>query len=132
MNKRLGLFAIAIFFASATGVLLGAAAALALPGSGFEVIWRLYPARRAVMMPHRVWLAPGFLALAIPMALASIGCFRHRKWGWRLAVAIFALSGLGDAVQIAMGRCLEGGVGVAAAGVTLFYLSRTGVRSAFS
>lgn len=132
MNKRLGLFAMAIFFAAATGVLLGAAAALALPGSGFETIWRLYPARRAVMMPYRVWLAPGFLALAIPMALASIGCFRHRKWGWRLAVAIFALSGLGDAVQIAMGRFLEGGVGVAAAGVTLFYLSRTGVRSTFS
>jgi hypothetical protein len=45
-------------------------------------------------MPYRVWLAPVFLMLAIVMVSASIGCFRRRICGWRLAVAIFLVNGL--------------------------------------
>jgi hypothetical protein len=131
-TRPLGALLIAIFLAAATCVLVGVGTALAYPGTNLEAIWRLYPARRAQLMPYRVWLVPGFLALAIPMALASIGCFRHRKWGWWLAVAIFAVNGLGDVAQLVMGRFLEGGIGVAAASVILVYLVRPGVRNAFS
>ena len=65
-----------------------------------EVIWKLYPARRAMFMPYRVWLGPGFLILAIVMASASIGCFRRRIWSWWLAVVIFLINGLSEAGQI--------------------------------
>jgi hypothetical protein len=71
-------------------------------------------------MPHRVWLGPGFLILAIVMASASIGWGRRRIWGWWLAVVIFLINGLSDAGQILIGHFLEGGVGVAVAGVILF------------
>lgn len=127
-----GVLVIAIFFAAAACVLVGVSVALAFPGSQVEGIWRLYPARRAQLMPYRSWLIPGFLALAIPMALASIGCFRHRCWGWRLAVTIFAVNGLGDAAQLVMGRFLEGGVGVAVASAILLYLFRPSVLGTFS
>lgn len=130
-TKPRGVFLIAVFFALATCILLGAGAALLFPGSALETVWRLYPARRALLMPYRSWLGPGFLALALAMACGSVGCFAHRKYGWRLAVTIFAANGLGDAVQLAMGHLLEGGIGVAAAGAILFYLFRPGVRSAF-
>jgi len=83
-------------------------------------------------MPYRMWLAPAFLMLAIVMVSASIGCFRRRIWGWWLAVAIFLVNGLGDVAQIFMGHFLEGGIGVAATGVILFYLSRPNVRGAFA
>jgi hypothetical protein len=66
------------------------------------------------------------------MASASIGCFRRRIWGWWLAVVIFLINGLSDAGQILIGHFLEGGVGVAVAGVILFYLSRPHVRRAFT
>jgi len=46
-----------------------------------EVIWKLYPARRSLLMPYRMWLGPAFLMLAIVMVSASIGCFRRRIWG---------------------------------------------------
>ena len=62
-----------------------------------EVIWKLYPARRALLMPYRMWLGPGFLILAIVMVSASIGCFRRRIWGWWLAITIFVINGLSDA-----------------------------------
>jgi len=129
--RPVGIILIAIFLALATCILAGAGTALLFPHSALEAVWRLYPARRAMLMPHRSWLAPGFLALAFAMASASIGCFGHRKWGWQLAVAIFTANGLGDAAQVTMGHILEGGIGVAAAGAILFYLFRPGVRRAF-
>jgi hypothetical protein len=128
----LGVFLIALFFAIATCILLGVGPALLWPGSKLEVIWKLYPSRRAVLMPYRVWLGPGFLILAIVIASASIGCFRRRIWGWWLAVVIFLINGLSDAGQILIGHFLEGGVGIAVAGVILFYLSRPHVRGAFT
>jgi hypothetical protein len=131
-RRFLGVFIIAIFFAIATCILLGVGMALLTPGSKLEVIWKLYPARRSILMPHRMWLGPGFLALSIVMVSASIGCFRRRVWGWWLAVAIFFINGLSDAGQILIGNLLEGGIGVAAAGAILFYLSRPKVREIFA
>ncbi|MEI9991630.1 MAG: hypothetical protein WDM86_16495 [Rhizomicrobium sp.] len=63
-----GVFLIAIFFALATCILVGAGLALLFPGTGAEVIWRLYPARRGLLMPYRTLFGPGFLMLAIAMA----------------------------------------------------------------
>ena len=97
-----------------------------------EVIWKLYPSRRSLLMPYRMWLGPGFLILAIVMASASVGCLRRRIWGWRLALAIFVINGLSDAGQILIGHFLEGGIGVAVAGAILFYLSRPKVRGTFT
>jgi hypothetical protein len=127
----LGVLLIAIFFAFATCILLGVGMALLRPGSTPEVIWRLYPTRRALLMPYRMWLGPGFQVLAIVMISASIGCFRRRIWGWWLAVTIFVINGLSDAGQILIGHFLEGAIGVAAAGAILFYLSRPNVRAIF-
>lgn len=129
--RPLGLFLIAIFFTLATCILVGVGLALLFPGTEVEAIWRLYPARRVLLMPYRDWLGPGFLTLAFAMAFASIGCFWRRVWGWGLAVAIFALNGIGDAVQLAAGHFVEGGVGVLAAGAILFYLFRPNTRQAF-
>ncbi len=128
----MGVLLIAIFFALATAILLGVGTALVTSGSAFDEIWRLYPARRALLMPHRAWLGPGFLLLGIVMAMASIGCFRHRRWGWRLAVGIFLVNGLSDAGQLFLGHYLEGGIGVIVAAAILFYLSRRKVRGVFT
>src|SRR5271163_2005193 len=129
-----GVLLIAIFFAVATLILLSVGTALVAPGSPFEAIWLLYPARRSLLLPYRTWLGPGFLILAFVMASASIGCFRHRRWGWGwwLAVAIFSVNGLGDAAQLLMGHLLEGGIGVSVAAAILYFLSRREVRETFT
>lgn len=127
-----GVLVIASFFALATGILLLVGTALLAPGSVFEAIWDLYPPRRSLLMPYRTWLAPGFLILAIAMASASIGCYRHRKWGWWLAVTIFTVNGLSDAAQFLLGHLMEGGIGVTVAAAILFYFSRPEVRATFT
>lgn len=126
-----GVFLIALFFAVATLILLGVGFALLLPGTAMESVWLTYPARRAVLMPHRDWLGPGFFALAGAMAAASIGNFHKYWWGWWLAAAIFAVNGLADAAQIALGHWAEGAVGVLAAAAVLVYLTRPAVRAAY-
>ena len=131
-RKPFGIFLIAIFFAVASCILLSVGMALLLPGSNLEAIWVLYPARRSLLMPFRTWLGPGFLTLAIGMLVASTGCFRHRKWGWWLAVGIFLVNGISDAGQILLGHRLEGGIGVAVAGAILLYLSQPNVRTTFT
>ena len=130
--EPVGVALMGIFFAAATMVLVVVGAALLFPRSAMEAVWRVYPARRGVLMPHRAWLGPGFLVLAVPMVCACAGCFRRRKWGWWLAVVIFAVNGLGDATQLVLGHLLEGTIGVAATSAILVYLSRPGVRSAFA
>jgi len=126
-----GVVPLAIFFLVATIILVGVGLALLLPGSMMETVWLAYPERRAVLMPHRVWLAPAFLALASAMAAASIGCFKQRKWGWWLATTIFTANGLSDAGQIVSGHVGEGVIGVLVAGAILFYLTRPDVRAAY-
>jgi hypothetical protein len=89
-----------------------------------EVIWKLYPARRAVLMPYRGWLGSAFLMLAIVMASASIGCFRRRIWDWRLGVVIFPINGLSDAGQILIGHFLEGVVSALLSPALSFFTCR--------
>ena len=119
------------FFALATIILLCAGMALVWPGAFFDAIWDLAPSREAQLMPWRTIAGPGFLGLAVIMAVASIGCFGAKQWGWGLAVIIFSINGLGDLVQIFLGRVTEGLVGVAAAAIILYWLSRMNVRAAF-
>ena len=131
-TKPFGVFLIAIFFAAASCILLNVGTALLLPGSKLGAIWVLYPARRSLLMPYRIWLGPEFLALAIGMIAASTGCFRQRKWGWWLAVGIFLVNGISDVGQILLGHLLEGGIGVAVASAILLYMSQPKVRATFT
>ncbi len=133
MAKRpIGPYVLSAFFAIATLILIGVGLALLAPGSPLEAIWRLYPARRAELMPYRAWMGPGFLVLAGAMAAASAGSLRRRRWGWVLAVVIFAVNGFADLAQLVMGRVLEGGLGVAVAIAILAYLFWSRTRAAFA
>ena len=128
--SRIGILLLAIFFAIATGILIFAGAALVHPGALFDAVWRLKPDREPVLMAHRDLLGPFFLGLAVPMALASFGCFTRKRWARWLAMAIFAANGLGDLVQLAAGHMLEGAIGVAAAGLLIaFLMSRAAARA---
>ena len=69
--------------------------------------------------------------MALLMALASFGMFVRRRWGWRLAIFIFAVSAMADAARIALGAVWEGVIGVAVAGVILWWLTRGRVRRMF-
>ncbi|HEX3809436.1 MAG TPA: hypothetical protein VH000_09775 [Rhizomicrobium sp.] len=123
---------IAVFFAIATAILLVTGVALLWPGTFLDQIWHLNESRRALLMPYRIFLAPRFIIMALPMALASVGCFLRRRWGWWLTLAIFLVNGLGNAAQLFVGHIMEGMIGVGVAALLIAFLLRPRVRAIFS
>jgi hypothetical protein len=73
-----------------------------------------------------------FLLLGVTLAVAGIGWFKCRLWGWRLAVAAIATQVLGDLVNAFSGHVVEGGLGVAIAGALLLYLLSANVKAVFA
>jgi hypothetical protein len=128
---RLGIVLLAIFFDLAACILISLALALLWRGTPFDVIWWLAPERRLQLWPYRLWLAPLFLACAIPATLASYGFFQRRPWARQLAIAIFTANAVGDAMQIARGHSWDGALGVTVAGLSLLFLTSPAVRAEF-
>jgi|SRR5580704_12608398 len=118
-----------LFFGAAMAALAGTT--LAWQGSALDRVWRLNPRAYKELVPFGKAVGIPFLLLAATLALAGIGWFKRRRWGWMLAVALIATQVLGNLVSIWMAHYLEGGTGVVIAGALLLYLVRADVRNVF-
>ena len=83
------------------------------------------------LVPFRGLVGIGFLALGVVIGLAGIGLLNRRKWGWWLAVFVFAANGIGDVVRFLMGDILGGIIGLVVACLILLYLTRPKVKQFF-
>ena len=122
-------FGIFLFFGAVMAALAGTT--LAWRGTALDRIWALNPSAHRQLAPLGRAIGVAFLMLGIVLALAGVGWFRRRLWGWRLGVAIIATQGVGDLINCVRGDLLRGGVGFAIAGGLLFYLLRPEVRANF-
>ncbi len=84
-----------------------------------------------VQTPFGGTVGPLFLLLSATMAIASVGWFKRRFWGWSLAVGIISTQVAGDSINVLRGDFVRGGTGLAIAGVLLLYLLRPKVRTTF-
>ena len=122
----LGLFFV---FATAACALVGLS--LIMPGGPLDAIWQWKPDEHRQLLALGPIVGAGFLALALVMAAASYGAFARRRWGLRLAMAIFAVNALADAARVPFGTVWEGAIGVAVTGIILWWLTRPKVSGAF-
>lgn len=125
-------YALAAFFAASTTLTLAAGTSLLTPGGPLDRIWAIKPAEHARLLAMGTWVGGGFLALSLAMAAAAFGMFMRRRWGHRLAAAIFLVNGLGDAARGLSGGLVEGVIGVAATAIILWWLTRPKVRRLFA
>lgn len=107
-----------------------AATTLMWSGTILDRIWALNPKAHLQLAPLGSRLA--FLLLALALAVAAIGWFQKKEWGWRLTVCIIAIQVLGDLVNLTGGDYIRGGIGSVIAGALLIYLCRPPVRALFS
>jgi hypothetical protein len=108
-----------------------AATTLLWRGTVLDRLWSLNPVAHRLLAPLGAKVGIPFLLLAAALTAAGIGWFRHRLWGWRLAVAIIATQILGDMVNCVRGDLIRGATGVIIAGALLLYLLRAKTRAAF-
>src|ERR1700733_12539667 len=94
-----GYTAIGIFlFFGATMASL-AAITLLWRGTALDGVWVLNPTAYRELTPLGGAVGILFLLLGATLVVAGVGWFRHRLWGWRLAIAIIATQVLGDFVN---------------------------------
>jgi hypothetical protein len=101
-------------------------------GTSLDRIWALNRRAYEQLAPFGKAVGIPFLLLGVTLAIAGIGWFNYRPWGWRLAVAIVATQVLGNLVNAFTGDVVEGGIGFMIAGALLVYLLRPAVRNAFT
>lgn len=123
-------FGIFLFFGAAMAALAGTT--LIWRGTILDGAWKLNPTgyRQLAALSPSVGIV--FLLLSGLMAVAGIGWFRRRHWGWRLSVAIIAVQVLGDLVNFLRGDSIRGGIGAVIAGTLLLYLFSGNVRKNFA
>jgi hypothetical protein len=119
------------FFVFATVMCAFAGTTLLMPGGPLDALWAVKAEEHRELLGLGPAAAIGFLALALVMALTSYGAFRRRRRAWLLAIGIFAVNAIGDAMRIPAGAVVEGLIGVAAAGAVLWWLTRSPVRQMF-
>lgn len=124
--------AIGAFLLSGAAIAFIAGTSLARPGTVLDRMWALNPRAYHDLAPFGKPVGLLFLLLAVALTFAGIGWLKHRRWGWRLAVAIIGTQVLGDSVNIFFGRVLQGLVGVTIASALLFYITREPVSTTFS
>ena len=108
-----------------------AAITLIWRGTALDGVWDLNPTAYKELTPLGGSVGILFLLLGATLAVAGVGWFRHRLWGWRLAIAIIATQVLGDFVNCVRGDFLRGGIGAIIAGGLLLFLLRSKIRGAF-
>jgi len=119
-----------LFFGALMASLAGAT--LVWRGTALDRMWALNPRAFRELAPHGNVVGIPFLLLGVTLAVAGIGWFKCRLWGWRLAVAVIATQVLGDLVNAFSGHFVEGGLGVAIAGALLLYLLSANVKAVFA
>jgi hypothetical protein len=126
-----GVTAFGVFLIFGTTMALLAATTLLFPATPLDRVWKLNPRAHQELASFGKIAGFGFALLAAALALAAVGWFRRRRWGWRLAVALIAAQVLGNLVNLFRGRVLEGAIGITIAAALLFYLLSPPIRDLF-
>jgi hypothetical protein len=121
----LGVRALSFFFGFGTLACVLTIAALLLPGSLLDQLWRLNTGARVGF--HQIGTALSIILMAavgLACAGAAIGLNRMAEWGRRLALAILSLNLAGDSLAAWLRHDPRTLIGLPIGGTLLFYLLR--------
>jgi len=131
MSEPRGFSAVGVFLCFGATMAAFAAFTLLRPGTVLDEAWKLNPTAHAQLAPLGIPVGLGFLLLVMVLAVAAVGWFRHRLWGWILTVVVLGTQVAGDALNLFRGDLFRGVAGVLIAGLLLLYLLTPRVRACF-
>jgi|SRR6185312_13928923 len=130
-SRGLGFTAFGILLVFGAVMAMLAALTFLLPGTPLDMAWRLNPAA------HRQFADVGrpagilFLDISVVLAIASVGWFRRRRWGYWLAVVLIGIQVIGNMGNMVLGQAVRGLVGAAISLALLVYLLSPRIRDHF-
>ena len=130
--RPLGVTLLCVFFAASTLMAATASAALLVPGTNLDIMWKVNPGARdgfVVIGPPAVMLLQ---IVAAACALSAVGLWKGARWGYLIALAVLCINWLGDLAHIVLGGDLRTAVGLPIAGGMILYLASGRVRRLFS
>jgi hypothetical protein len=101
------------------------------PRTALDRLWSFNPTAYKAFAPFETSIGSLFYILSIVLAIAAVGWFRQRIWGWRLTVTIITIQVVGDFVNLIRGDLLRGCVGLLIGGSLLIFLLHSSTRSMF-
>jgi len=131
VRRPRGFVPIGIFFLFGATMAAYAAVTLLKPGTALDRLWVLNKTGHIQLASLGKAAGFGFAVLSAVLCATAVGWFRRRHWGWLLGTTIIAINAAADLINGARGEWLKGAVGVAIAGLLLFYMMRSGVRDYF-
>ncbi len=126
-----GITAVGIFLFFGAVMAAFAGTTLIWRGTVLDELWALNMPAYERLAPFGAIAGPSFLLLSAALACAGAGWFKRRLWGWRLATIVILVQALGNLINLLRGDFIRGGIGLAIAGLLLFYLLRPTVRAVF-
>lgn len=131
-SRPLGVVGIGTFFALGALISLTSAGSLLWPNSPLKIIWRINPPAQTEFAKLGKW-APLLLGVVgMACALSAIGLFRGKRWGHRLALAVFSVNLLGDLGNAIFREDKRALIGVPIVAVLMGYLLTSRVRQHFA
>jgi hypothetical protein len=131
-SKPIGFYLTGIFLSLAALLLLVAGITLVWPGTPLDAIWAVNEKSHVELTAYALWIGILFLILSQVFVLTARGWFKQRKWGWLCTIGIFAANLAGDVVRLVSGDFGGGLMGIAIAGLIIFYLTRPRIKGLFN
>ena len=104
--------ALSIFFLAGAIISFTADVSLLWPGGPLEPMWRINPRAREGFARIGSW-APLLLAMvSLACASSSLGLWRARRWGHRLAIVVLGINLIGDAINVLFGGDSRAAIGI--------------------
>ncbi len=132
MRRPSGVTALSLFFLVGAVLAGTAAASLAFPSSVLEPMWRLNPHGHQGLLRMHAWAVVLMALASFGCAVAGVGLWCLRSWGYAVAVIVLVIQLAGDVVNVVSGVEPRAAVGVPVVAALLVYLTRASVRQAFS
>jgi len=129
MKRPPGVAALAVFFGFGTAMSAVAAISLLVPGSFLEPMWRLNPHAKTAFAGMGIGAPLLLLAVCASCALACVGLWRGKRWGYWTAVAVLGFNLAGDLVNTIAGTEPRAAVGIPITAALLGYLTTRRVRA---
>jgi hypothetical protein len=126
-----GVTALSIFFATGAVIAFTSCVSRLVPGSFLEPMWRLNPRALEAFSSMGVWAIVLLGTVGLACALAAVGLWRGRGWGYWLAIGLLGVNLVGDVVNVVLGTERRAAFGVPVGVALLLFLTSRRVRSFF-